>query len=714
LSEAASGRDGVELRCTYRLQLGPDLNFEHARELVPYLLELGISHVYLSPSFQARPGSTHGYDVIDPTRISAALGGEDGLRALSEAGVGVILDVVPNHMAGVEENGYWADEKLREKYFDLDPVSGRWRRFFDIDELAGVRQEDPEVFAETHKLPLRLVAEGVVDGLRVDHPDGLADPAGYLQRLRDGGAGDVWVEKILEAREELRDWPVSGTVGYEFLNDAAALFVDPAGEQGLTSLYRELTGERREFHELADEAKLEQATTTFQPEVERLRRVWDAPDLERSLAALPIYRTYVQPPAEVADPAEREIDAFGLTDTVDPADRAAIDAARERGMPAETADRLTLDAEAPAEFVTRFQQTTPAITAKGVEDTAFYRDVRLLALNEVGGDPGRFNLAVADFHARNAERARRFPRNLLITQTHDTKRSGDSRARIGALAGVADEWAVEVRRWFELAAPLRAELTRDGATRVAPDPVEEYLIYQTLVGVWPVSAERLTEYLQKAMREGKRNTNWVEPDEEWEGAVLDFCRAVLVPGPLHDAIDTFVTRHTPRGERAALGQLLLKLTTPGVPDIYQGDELWTLSMVDPDNRRPVDFEERRRVLDDLQSGGRITRANVKMHLIRRALALRSRRPEAFGGAYDPLLADGSLCAFTRGDAEVLVVTAVRDDVPDATFQLPESATGEWLDVLAPGDDGRHLTLTSETNFADLALDGWPIALLERP
>jgi (1->4)-alpha-D-glucan 1-alpha-D-glucosylmutase len=711
---------GTELRCTYRLQLNPKLTLEDARALVPYLRELGVSHVYLSPLFQARPGSTHGYDVIDPTAVSVDLGGEEALRALSEAGLGVILDVVPNHMAGVDENHYWADEDLRRKYFDLDPVSGRWRRFFDIDELAGVRQEDPEVFAETHKLPLRLVAEGVVDGLRVDHPDGLADPAGYLERLREGGADSVWVEKILEANEELRDWPVAGTVGYEFLNDAAALFVDPAGEDALTELYRDLTGERRPFHELADEAKLEQATTTFQPEVERLRRVEDVPDLEQSLAALPIYRTYVTPPSDAESPAGDPTSATAPleADTIDDADREAIAAASERGMPVEVADRLTLDAAAPAEFVTRFQQTTPAITAKGVEDTAFYRDVRLLALNEVGGDPGRFNLPVADFHARNAERARRFPRNLLITQTHDTKRSGDSRARIGALAGIADEWAAEVARWFELGAPLRTELTRDGGTRTAPDPVEEYLIYQTLVGVWPVSAERLTEYVQKALREGKRNTNWVEPDEEWEGAVLDFCRAVLAPGPLYDAIDAFVTAHTPRGERAAVGQLLLKLTVPGVPDIYQGDELWTLSMVDPDNRRPVDWQVRRDTQAALDAGAPVDRANVKMYLIRRALALRARRPDPFAGVYNPLAASDSLCAFTRGDHEVLVVTALREDATGATVELPESATGEWRDVLggtgAPaGAEPRTLRLDTSVRFDEISLPGWPIALLER-
>jgi (1->4)-alpha-D-glucan 1-alpha-D-glucosylmutase len=711
------------LIATYRLQLGPAMTFEHVRDLVPYLKELGVSHVYLSPSFQAQEGSTHGYDVIDPTRISAALGGEEGLRALAGSGLGVILDIVPNHMAGVDANRYWADPELRRKFFDLDPVSGRWRRFFDIDELAAVRQEDPEVFEETHELPLRLVAEGVVDGLRVDHPDGLAEPAGYLARLRERGVERVWVEKILEASEELRDWPVSGTVGYEFLNDAAALFVDPAGEATLTDLYRSLTGERREFHEVADEAKLEQAGSTFQPEVERLRRLVDASDLERSLASLPIYRTYVRPAEAAADGADAAIaDAFGVPDDPDPAaaealgavapaDRAAIDAARERGMSDETAERLTLERDAPAEFVARFQQTTPAITAKGVEDTAFYRDVRLLALNEVGGDPGRFSLSVADFHARCAERARRFPENLLITQTHDTKRSGDSRARIGALAGIAGEWRAEVERWFELAAPLRTEV----GGRTAPDPTEEYLIYQTLVGVWPASSERIEEYVRKALREAKRNTNWVEPDEEWERAVLEFCRRLYGPGELHDRVASFATRHMPRGERASVGQLLLKLTAPGIPDVYQGDELWALSMVDPDNRRPVDWKLRRDTIAALDSGAPVDRANVKMHLIRRALSLRARRPEPFAGAHRPLVATDSLCAFTRGDDELVAAAAVRDHPADATFRLPEGTAGEWRDVLAGSgsDGGRTLTLGPEVPFDQVRLPGWPVALLER-
>jgi (1->4)-alpha-D-glucan 1-alpha-D-glucosylmutase len=704
------------VRATYRLQLGPSLTFAHVKELVPYLKELGISHLYLSPSFQAREGSTHGYDVIDPTKISEALGGEAGLRELAATGMGLVLDIVPNHMAAVDENDYWRDEELREKFFDLDPVSGRWRRFFDIDELAGVKQEDPEVFEETHKLALRLVDEGVVDGLRVDHPDGLADPAGYLQRLRDGGAERVWVEKILESEEKLRDWPVTGTVGYEFLNDAQALFVDPAGEAPMTALYGELTGEHRPFHELADEAKLEQATGTFKPEVDRLRRVEAVPDLEQSLSSLPIYRTYVVPPPDSvrSSPRYPRESANATGGGVADADREALGVARERGMPEEVAERLSLDAEAPAEFVTRFQQTTPAITAKGVEDTAFYRDVRLLALNEVGGDPGRFSLSVADFHARCAERAARFPQNLLITQTHDTKRSGDSRARIGALAGIVDEWRAEVTRWFELAAPLTTEV--DG--RTAPDAVEQYLIFQTLVGVWPATVERVEEYLTKALREAKRNTNWVDQNEEWEGAVLAFARGVYAPGPLREAIDAFVTRFAPLGERAAVGQLLLKLTTPGIPDIYQGDELWRLSMVDPDNRREVDFDERRDALsahDDPDTP--IDRTNIKLHLIWQALCLRRLRPAPFAGAYNPLAADECLCAFTRGDHEILAIAAVRDDAAGATFQLPAEATGKWRNVLTYGRDfppgDRPVTLGPEVAFDQIRFGDWPVALFER-
>ena len=287
-----------ELRATYRLQLGPGMGFAQARALVPYLIDLGVSHLYLSPSLQARSGSTHGYDVVDPTRVSAELGGEDELRALAGAGLGVILDIVPNHMGTGEENRWWNDPELRERWFDLDPAGG-YRRFFDIDDMAAIRQEVPEVFQTTHAKVLELVREGVLDGLRVDHPDGLADPAGYLRSLREAGVARVWVEKILSAAqppETLRDWPVSGTVGYEFLNDACALYVDPAAREPLTQLLEEVTGESRSFARIAMESQIEQARGPFARELARLERLgpFDANTLAQALAGLPVYRTYVE------------------------------------------------------------------------------------------------------------------------------------------------------------------------------------------------------------------------------------------------------------------------------------------------------------------------------------------------------------------------------------------------------------------------------------
>jgi (1->4)-alpha-D-glucan 1-alpha-D-glucosylmutase len=642
-------------RATYRLQLGGSFGFEEARALVPYLASLGVSHLYLPPSFEAREGSTHGYDVIDPGRISSALGGEDAFRALASearsAGLGIVLDIVPNHMAADEANRYWADEGLRSQFFDIDPSTGRHRRFFDIDHLAGVRQEDPEVFEATHALALSLVREGVVDGLRVDHPDGLADPLEYLSRLRDGGASQVWVEKILDPGERLRDWPACGTVGYEFLNDVAALFVEPAGEGRLTALWHEISGDSRAFGEVALEAKLEQVRGTFGPEVERLG--W-APrgDLERALSSLPVYRTYVQP------------DAGAVAEE----DRIAI---REAGMSAELERALLLEADAPAGFVTRFQQTTPAVMAKGVEDTAFYRYARLLALNDVGGDPSRFGIPVSRFHDGNLERASRFPLNLLASQTHDAKRSADVRARIGVLASMADEWAEHVGRWMSLD---------------VPHPVDAYFVFQTLVGAWPISAERMEAYMEKALREGKRRSNWIEPDLEYEGAVKGFVRELYGDRAFLEDFEPFAARVAEAGERVALRQLVLKLTSPGVPDIYQGDELGFRALVDPDNRRPVDWDRRRDALARVKGAGNPPDGFElrKLWLTERLLALRAERPEAFEGSYEPVDAGPDACAFVRG-GEVHVAVAVRDGA-----NLP-APPGGWHDFL-PGTAGLGLSV----------------------
>ncbi len=435
------------------------------------------------------------------------------------------------------------------------------------------------------------------------------------------------MEKILDPGEPLRDWPVDGTVGYEFLNDVCALFVDPAGEAPLTDLWVEVSGDERRFADWAFEAKLELARTTFAPEVERLAR--EAPErvagLERALAALPVYRTYVEP----------------WSGHVDDLDREAVGKAH---LPATLAAKLLLETPGWDKFVTRFQQTTPPVVAKGIEDTAFYRYARLLALNDVGGDPGRFSLSVEAFHAANAKRP---PRNLLVTQTHDTKRSGDVRARLGALAGMADEFARHAKTWLSIC----RSMTSGGA----PDPIEQLFIFQTLLGVWPISEERLSQYLEKAMREAKVHTTWIDVNEEHEAAVQRFAKALLTSREFLRDFEPFQAKVAEEGSRAALGQLLLKLTVPGVPDIYQGDELLCLSLVDPDNRREVDWDERRAALDD---------PPPKLEVILKALALRRRLPEAFAGSYEPVAAGPDTVAFTRGGA-VFVAVRLRGDGPVA-------------------------------------------------
>jgi (1->4)-alpha-D-glucan 1-alpha-D-glucosylmutase len=352
--------------------------------------------------------------------------------------------------------------------------------------------------------------------------------------------------------------------------------------------------------------------------------------------------------------------------------------------------------QAPHEFVTRFQQTTPPVMAKGVEDTAFYRYLRLLTLNDVGGDPGRFGIGVEQFHAANREREARFPRNLLITQTHDTKRSGDVRARIGALSTMPEEWSERVRRWVRLCEPLR----RDGA----PDAVEQYLVFQTLVGAWPLEPERLEAYMRKALREAKRNTTWVDQNAGYESRVLAFCRALYEHDAFLADFEPFAADVARVGDRHALGQLLLKLAVPGVPDVYQGDELPSLSLVDPDNRRAVDWDRRRALLAELRAGAPPQPETEKLWLIVRALELRAARPQAFAGDYVPLDAGDGACAFLRG-GDVLCAVAIREQWDDGSIEVPAD---RWRDVL----HGAERELGGPVALRDL-LDERGLALLAR-
>jgi (1->4)-alpha-D-glucan 1-alpha-D-glucosylmutase len=633
-----------EFIATYRVQLGPQFGFADVKQLVPYLTNLGVSHLYLSPIWKARAQSTHGYDVVDPTSISEELGGEEQFLDLARADIGIILDVVPNHMAIDDANPYWSDEVLREKFFDIDPVSGFHRRFFDVDDLAGVRVEDPEVFAVTHQKLKELISLGIIDGIRIDHIDGLAEPAKYLKRLRQLGATHVWVEKILEPGEELRDWPVQGTTGYDFLNDVTALFIEPDSEPSLTELSQEI----RNFSEFALEAKLEQVASTFVPEVDRLRTLFDVPEVGLALASLPVYRTYVGPDRKTDD-----------------ADRSALS-----HLPNLIRTSFQTGATVPAEFITRFQQTTGAVMAKGVEDTALYRYVRLLALNEVGGDPERFGLSVDEYHRANARRSLSFPRSLLASQTHDTKRSGDVRARLVALSHFSDDWVRVVQDWHEMSSRWRSH--------GAPDWNEELFIYQTLVSGWPIGMDRLGPYLQKAFREAKRNTNWIEPDKKWEEQTVAFCVNLIHDKEFLCSFEPFAERVAFAGEAISLSQLVLRLTGAGTPDIYQGDETWSFSFVDPDNRRAVDWKSSNGALHGLQSDSLvIQRTNAKLFVTNTILSLRHRHHEAFRQMYEPLPASSTTCAYRRGD-DIIVAVPVRND--SINFELPD---GEWENILAP-------------------------------
>jgi (1->4)-alpha-D-glucan 1-alpha-D-glucosylmutase len=626
-----------ELRATYRLQLTPEFGFAAARELVPYLRELGISHLYLSPSLQARAGSQHGYDVVDPRRISDALGGEAEFRRLAGAGLGIILDIVPNHMAAVDESPFWRDLDLRQMFFDVDLRTGFHRRFFDVGELGGLKQEDWEVFWATHAKVIELAREGVIDGVRVDHPDGLADPAEYFERLAEAGVAHVWAEKILEPGEELRDWPIEGTTGYEFLNDVLAVCVNADAERLLTELYESFTGDTRRYEDIVALSKLDVAVNTFEPELRRLHQEVAIENLPLALASFHVYRTYIQPYKGVVEQADR--DEIG---------RANVSEELRR--------LLFLQDTGNEDFVVRFQQLTGPVMAKGVEDTAFYRYFRLSALNEVGGNPGRFGMSIDEFHEANAKRAARFPRHLLTTYTHDTKRSPDVRARIVALSWLPAEWADRVSAWHDELGGL-------------DDAREELLVYQTLVGALPIERERLDGYLEKALREGKVSTNWLAPNEEHERVVQEYAWRAAE----RIARDPFLERVRAVGRRLALAQLLLKLASPGVPDIYRGDELEDLSLVDPDNRRPVDWPLRQAALRALQDGGPVDDENAKLFVTWKTLRLRCERAAAFAGSYEPMPAGDGVCAFVRG-GEVLVAAAVR---PDATVRVPDG----WHDVL---------------------------------
>jgi malto-oligosyltrehalose synthase len=787
-----------ELTATYRLQMNAGFPLAAARSRVGYFHRLGVSHLYLSPVLAARRGSMHGYDVVDPTRVNPELGTEDDLRALAAdlhaRGMGLVVDIVPNHMGIGPENSRWddvlthGDRSRYARWFDIDWASGKgkvvlpvlgddletilergeltvavregetprvqylrnsfpldpatlppelqlatfdpeetgeladlfsgtagrerlrellelqhyrlahwregprtinYRRFFEVDDLAAVRVEDQAVFDESHAYTLSLVRDGVIDGLRVDHVDGLADPRGYLERLRAAlPAGvPVFVEKILSNGEALRaDWPVDGTTGYEFLNELEDVFIDAAGFGRIDALYRRVRHLPKEttFRAIARQGKLAVLKGALDADVRRLAGVLvpaaraaglqiKPADLQAAIveliASLSIYRTYIdgRPHIDAADRA-----------AVDQAvDDACARAAAPLAQPLRFVGAVLLDAADgidPAvrlRFVARFQQLSGPAMAKGVEDTALYVYVPMVSRNEVGGAPDRpLEGAVARFHEMNRLRAARWPRTLSATNTHDTKRSADVRARLDALTDCAVEWERSVRRWRRLNARHRA--TVNG--RLAPDTNTEYLIYQTLVAVWPAprpgrrsddlpdrawrdSARlRLVRYALKAAREAKTRTSWVAPSAEYENALNAFVAAILEPSddaPFLIDVARLVALLAPLGVSNSLSRVALQLTSPGTPDIYQGDEQWNFTLVDPDNRGQVDYAASMRALEEIESTSSSSApSRPKLSLIHRLLELRRERAELFQeGAYLPLHAIGAraehVVAFAR-------------------------------------------------------------------
>ncbi len=754
-------------RATYRLQLHAGFGFDAAAAVVPYLAALGISHVYCSPYLQPVPGSTHGYDVVDPTRVSADLGGEAAherfCRALAEAGLGQVLDIVPNHMAAHPANPWWWDvlEHGRSSpyaaYFDIDwdppehrlrdrillPVlpdhygrvldaggiavatgpDGRlevragecrfpvapgstegllpaaasgdrvalhellerqhyrlawwrmaaehldYRRFFDVDTLVALRAEDEAVFGATHALVLGWLEDGTLDGVRVDHPDGLRDPGAYAARLR-AAAPTAWVvmEKILAPGERLAAaWPVDGTTGYDALNLVAGLFVDPAGEAPLTDLYRDLTGERSTFAETARVARREALERLLGSDLHRLthrtvrlceqhvrHRDHTRSALRDALVELvvdmPVYRTYGDAPVAAAEVIGALVAGVATRcPDIDGSLLAFLEEVLTGGVEGVLGDDVRAG----------FGQLAAPVAAKGVEDTAFYRYLRFVALNEVGGAPDRFGVSVDEFHAECRRLARDWPGTMTALSTHDTKRSEDVRARLFVLSEEPDVWEEFARRWVDPTSEV------DAAT--------QYALLQNLVGAWPLPADRAHRFALKAVREAKQRTSWTDPDPVYEAAVHRWVDDRSEAPTFAAAVEALVGALEPAATVNSLAQKLVQLLMPGVPDVYQGCELEDRSLVDPDNRRAVDWDERGRLVT--LSPADLASVSPKLLVVRAALDVRRRLGDL--GDYGPLAAADGVLAFTRADRVAVAVPVRGPRVPPAIALPP----GEWRDLL---------------------------------
>lgn len=809
---------------TYRLQIRAEFGFAEAAAQADYLRDLGVSHVYLSPILQAAPGSPHGYDVVDHTRVSDEAGGRQGFDALIAAlrrhGIGAIADVVPNHMCLPTPEHLNAPlwELLREgkdsryaAWFDVDweagedtilmPVLGEslpeaiaagtlrldsaggprrdepvlryhdhefpvrpgteglaladlaarqwyrlthwkaadlglnYRRFFDVKTLVAVRVEDPHVFAATHELLVDLVRQGALDGLRIDHPDGLADPHGYL-RMIASATGGAWVvvEKILEGEEHLpADWPVAGTTGYDALKRASGVFVDPTGAEPLLALLAVLVGKVVTPAEVALDARMQVGLRVQAAEVRRLVRLLVAasqgvednsdhrPDaLRRAVSALLVsmdrYRAYIDPgqpaPEESAlvlhQAAARARGLLAASDgpVLDLVRDLAIGASLRESAPVTAATRAARE-----EFRVRFQQTCGPIQAKGIEDTAFYRWFHLTALNEVGGNPGEFGITPRELH-RFAERILAdWPDTLTALSTHDTKRSEDTRARLAPLSEVPVQWSAWMHSAIALAKDVRLHEL---------DPATEYLIWQTLVATWPITPQRLKTYTRKAVREACVHTTWVDPDEAFEQALDAFIDWALSDPRVEAHVIAWLERTDEHIRAATLGQKLVQLVMPGIPDVYQGTELVQCTLVDPDNRLPVDYAERRRRLAALDAGSDpVDLSDEKLLLTSRVLRLRREHPPWFGaGSTYRVIGSTSpnALAIGRGEAGQVDVVAVATRLTESLHlaggwreHLVSLPPGRWRDLLS----GYVVDSDGDGTLLQPLLAALPVAVLVR-
>ena len=768
---------------TYRLQFNRDFRFRDAIGIVDYLYDLGITDLYASPILKARSGSAHGYDVIDPTKLNPELGTMEEFNQLIDAlqakGMGLVLDIVPNHMAASVDNPWWFDvlekgqESLYAAFFDVNweskkvllPIltrpygealerhelvlrveNGRpvlqyqeqrlpiaagaenmavdqvlshqhyrlafwrkaadginYRRFFDITDLIGLRAERDDVFNATHQYVLKLVEEGKVTGLRIDHIDGLTDPKGYLDRLPD-----VYgvTEKILAGNEQLPcDWRTHGTTGYDFLNFVNGVFIDRQGFHELGTIYSEFTGSAHTFTSVFRERKRQAIRELFAAEIatlahrlcelaeeDRHARDVTRDDLKEALvsvtACLPVYRTYIR------DARIPERDRAYIEDAIEVAGKGpAFDFLRRLLLvdPAWYLQHQTRDYLA---FVMRWQQFTGAVMAKGLEDTTFYVHNPLVSVNEVGGDSNgpEVYFGVEEFHRRNLARRSRWPQTMNATSTHDTKRSEDVRMRVNVLSEMPLEWKRCLRRW-----------SRYHADAVAPTPNEQVLIFQSMLGAWPIEPDRFKQYIVKALREGKTHTSWIDINEDYELRVLSFIDSLYSNEEFLAGFVRFYKKISYFGAVSSLSQVVLKVTSPGIPDFYRGTEVWDLSLADPDNRRPVDFASRIQMLEQLKTRANLrkllkdwTDGRLKLYVTCKLLNFRREYSDLFlRGEYIPLRVKGSradhIIAFARKLHDDWCVVAVprllaklrriKNAWSGASLELPPQAPTHWMNIL---------------------------------